>query len=329
MKGDQPPPSWLGVAPPLEDPPSPREGFQARRLGEECQFLPTLARPFPHGTCSRGATLSPPACCSSPSPVTAPCPHSPGCPQHPLHLCPLHPPAPHRPLPGISQVVKEHVTKPTAMAQGRVAHLIEWKGWCKPVESPSALESAFSSYCHLSEGEQEARFAAGVAEQFAIAEAKLRAWSSVDGDDSNDESYDEDFMPSTESSQPTGSWNLPHKPRLGQQRPAGNGVTGNCPGVTGIFPGCLGLPIRSTGVTGNVLWSPPCHGTAAASPQVAEDGTVCDTFTHKCQLPEDTDPLSVSCALTEIGTLVITVQRRASPGPGQRPQGLHRSEAVL
>lgn len=44
----------------------------------------------------------------------------------------------------------------------------------------------------------------GVAEQFAIAEAKLRAWSSVDGDDSNDESYDEDFMPSMESSQPTG-----------------------------------------------------------------------------------------------------------------------------
>ncbi|KFQ33760.1 Protein FAM131A, partial [Mesitornis unicolor] len=44
----------------------------------------------------------------------------------------------------------------------------------------------------------------GVAEQFAIAAAKLRAWSSVDGDDSNDESYDEDFMPSTESSQPTG-----------------------------------------------------------------------------------------------------------------------------
>lgn len=64
-------------------------------------------------------------------------------------------------LAGISQVVKEHVTKPTAMAQGRVAHLIEWKGWCKPVEPPTALESAFNSYCHLSEGEQEARFAAG------------------------------------------------------------------------------------------------------------------------------------------------------------------------
>lgn len=62
---------------------------------------------------------------------------------------------------GISQVVKDHVTKPTAMAQGRVAHLIEWKGWCKPTDTPSALESHLTSYSHLSEGEQEARFAAG------------------------------------------------------------------------------------------------------------------------------------------------------------------------
>ncbi|OBS70596.1 hypothetical protein A6R68_00879 [Neotoma lepida] len=102
-------------------------------------------------------------------------------------------------LHGISQVVKDHVTKPTAMAQGRVAHLIEWKGWSKPSDSPAALESAFSSYSDLSEGEQEARFAAGVAEQFAIAEAKLRAWSSVDGDDSTDDSYDEDFTGGTDS----------------------------------------------------------------------------------------------------------------------------------
>ncbi|XP_072852375.2 protein FAM131A isoform X2 [Pogona vitticeps] len=105
-------------------------------------------------------------------------------------------------LHGISQVVKDHVTKPTAMAQGRVAHLIEWKGWCKPVDSPIALESTFNSYSDLSEGEQEARFAAGVAEQFAIAEAKLRAWSSMDGDESNDESYDEDFATSTDTTQP-------------------------------------------------------------------------------------------------------------------------------
>ncbi|XP_013930862.1 PREDICTED: protein FAM131A [Thamnophis sirtalis] len=104
-------------------------------------------------------------------------------------------------LHGISQVVKDHVTKPTAMAQGRVAHLIEWKGWCKPIDSPATLESTFNSYSDLSEGEQEARFAAGVAEQFAIAEAKLRAWSSVEGDDSNDESYDEDFPTSGETAQ--------------------------------------------------------------------------------------------------------------------------------
>uniref|UniRef100_A0A4W3HXU4 Family with sequence similarity 131 member A n=1 Tax=Callorhinchus milii TaxID=7868 RepID=A0A4W3HXU4_CALMI len=104
-------------------------------------------------------------------------------------------------LHGFSQVVKDHVTKPTAMAQGRVAHLIEWKGWCKPMESPMTLEIDFSSYSDLSECEQEARFAAGVAEQFAIAEAKLKAWSSVDGDDSNDDSYDEDFTVSSETTE--------------------------------------------------------------------------------------------------------------------------------
>ncbi|XP_041919521.1 protein FAM131A isoform X2 [Alosa sapidissima] len=101
-------------------------------------------------------------------------------------------------LHGISQVVKDHVTKPTAMAQGRVAHLIEWKGWCKPTDAPHSLENHIHTYSHLSEGEQEARFAAGVAEQFAIAEAKLRAWSSVDGEDSNDESYDEEYQPAND-----------------------------------------------------------------------------------------------------------------------------------
>uniref|UniRef100_A0A8B9RN68 Family with sequence similarity 131 member A n=1 Tax=Astyanax mexicanus TaxID=7994 RepID=A0A8B9RN68_ASTMX len=96
---------------------------------------------------------------------------------------------------GISQVVKDHVTKPTAMAQGRVAHLIEWKGWSKPFDPSSAtLQSHFNSYSHLSEGEQEARFAAGVAEQFAIAEAKLRAWNSVDEEDV-DEDCSEDDLP--------------------------------------------------------------------------------------------------------------------------------------
>ena len=63
--------------------------------------------------------------------------------------------------------------------------------------------------------------------------------------------------------------------------------------------------------------------------QVAEDGTVCDTFTRQCQLPEDTDPLSVSCALTDAGTLVITARRHAGARPGEMPQPLYRSEATL
>uniref|UniRef100_A0A3Q1FJH2 Family with sequence similarity 131 member Aa n=1 Tax=Acanthochromis polyacanthus TaxID=80966 RepID=A0A3Q1FJH2_9TELE len=91
----------------------------------------------------------------------------------------------------ISQAVRDHVTKPTSLAQGRVAHLIEWKGWPKPAGPTQAAHSQFSSYCHLTEGEKEARFAAGVAEQFAIAEAKLRAWASIDDDDEED-SNDED-----------------------------------------------------------------------------------------------------------------------------------------
>ncbi|XP_068197559.1 protein FAM131A isoform X2 [Antennarius striatus] len=95
-------------------------------------------------------------------------------------------------LNGISQAVRDHVTKPTSLAQGRVAHLIEWKGWPKPADPPPAAYSHFSSYCHLTEGEKEARFAAGVAEQFAIAEAKLRAWASLDNDDDAEDSNDED-----------------------------------------------------------------------------------------------------------------------------------------
>lgn len=54
------------------------------------------------------------------------------------------------------------MTKPTSLAQGRVAHLIEWKGWPKPTDPPSNTHAHFSSYCHLSEGEKEARFAAGI-----------------------------------------------------------------------------------------------------------------------------------------------------------------------
>ncbi|NXP11988.1 HSPB7 protein, partial [Thinocorus orbignyianus] len=51
------------------------------------------------------------------------------------------------------------------------------------------------------------------------------------------------------------------------------------------------------------------HHITIRAEKVAEDGTICDSFAHQCQLPEDTDPLSVSCALTEAGTLLITARR--------------------
>ncbi|KAM9279945.1 heat shock protein beta-7-like [Morus bassanus] len=114
------------------------------------------------------------------------------------------------------------------------------------------------------------------------------------------------------------------------------------PGSPGAMCSCsLGTWVRAQGDTYQVVadvsqFEPPnivvttsnCH-VAIQAEKVAEDGTVCDTFTHKCQLPEDTDPLSVSCALTEAGTLVITARRRASVCPGEPPQPLYRSEATL
>lgn len=69
--------------------------------------------------------------------------------------------------------MKDKVTKPTAMAQGRVAHMIEWQSWGKPSAGPMGavgqnnllrekerrLENDL--YSDLSDGEKEARFAAG------------------------------------------------------------------------------------------------------------------------------------------------------------------------
>lgn len=69
---------------------------------------------------------------------------------------------------GISRSMKDHVTKPTAMGQGRVAHMIEWQGWGKgnSQQQQHTHETArkdADAYSDLSDGEKEARFLAGSA----------------------------------------------------------------------------------------------------------------------------------------------------------------------
>ncbi|XP_063173698.1 protein FAM131C [Candoia aspera] len=81
---------------------------------------------------------------------------------------------------GLLQTIKDHVTKPTAMAQGRVAHLIEWKGWSPNQVGWGQAPPEEALYEELTDELKEARFAAGVAEQFAITEATLSVWPSLD-----------------------------------------------------------------------------------------------------------------------------------------------------
>ncbi|XP_068179272.1 protein FAM131B isoform X3 [Antennarius striatus] len=98
-------------------------------------------------------------------------------------------------LSGVTRTMKERVTKPTAMAQGRVAHMIEWQNWGMQTVGSGGLQSRITTqerekerrlendaYSDLSDGEKEARFAAGILQQFAISEATLLAWSSMDGE---------------------------------------------------------------------------------------------------------------------------------------------------
>jgi len=64
--------------------------------------------------------------------------------------------------------MKDHVTKPTAMGQGRVAHMIEWQGWGKgnsqqQQHTHEIARKDADAYSDLSDGEKEARFLAGSA----------------------------------------------------------------------------------------------------------------------------------------------------------------------
>ncbi|XP_070314821.1 protein FAM131C isoform X2 [Odocoileus virginianus] len=114
----------------------------------------------------------------------------------------LPPPAPRTcPVPrshwrweGVVQSIKDHITKPTAMARGRVAHLIEWKGWSAQRAAWELPPEDDEHYCHLPDELCEARFAAGVAEQFAITEATLSAWSSLDDGELRPESSPLDVL---------------------------------------------------------------------------------------------------------------------------------------
>lgn len=80
---------------------------------------------------------------------------------------------------GLVATIKEHITKPTAMAQGRVAHLIEWKGWGGGGEATGGWSGAWGKgggswgamganlqedeqfYSQMTDEIKEARFAAG------------------------------------------------------------------------------------------------------------------------------------------------------------------------
>ncbi|TKS82205.1 Protein FAM131B [Collichthys lucidus] len=87
--------------------------------------------------------------------------------------------------PGVTRTMKERVTKPTAMAQGRVAHMIEWQNWgMQTVGAGGIPQSRITTQEREKERrlENDAYSDLSILQQFAISEATLLAWSSMDGE---------------------------------------------------------------------------------------------------------------------------------------------------
>nr|XP_020637705.1 protein FAM131C isoform X2 [Pogona vitticeps] len=161
---------WPGLLqrPPLQG--QPRlllRGLQRDGPGHVLPGGPILAQPWPGSSALPSPSRQPFHASSEPAPLGS---------RFLLFLCLCR----RSPPPGLVQTIKDHITKPTAMAQGRVAHLIEWKGWRASQAGWDPTLTGEELYADLTDELKEARFAAGVAEQFAITEATLSAWSSLE-----------------------------------------------------------------------------------------------------------------------------------------------------
>ncbi|XP_054537269.1 protein FAM131A isoform X2 [Pan troglodytes] len=153
----------------------------------------------------------------------------------------------------------------------------------------------------------------GVAEQFAIAEAKLRAWSSVDGEDSTDDSYDEDFAGGMDTDM---AGQLPLGPHLQDlftghrfSRPVRQGSVEPesdcsqtvspdtlCSSLCSLEDGLLGSPARlASQLLGDELLLaklPPSRESAFRSlgPLEAQDSLYNSPLTESCLSPAEEEP---------------------------------------